>query len=134
MGIYNNDIYNPNSPEPAYLNPYPMSGSNFDNGTTPHPDPIYGDIVQQDPRFVNITKRFPDCDAQLGGVGTQANMFEVVMFNRWTGMAPLYTPYQVVECLRAGWRPGNPALFKASSTGGFVGAMPPGSVKHRVTQ
>lgn len=126
VGIFNNDVYNPaaiSAGQTAYQNPY--STSNFDNGTTAHPNAIYGDLTQQNPNWVNITKRFPDCDLQLGGAGTQANMFDTVMFNRWTGAAPLYTPTQVYNCLTAGWVPTNSAIFTASTTGGYIGALAP---------
>lgn len=132
VGIYNNDVFNPAAADSGYTNPYPLS--HFDNGVTPHPNAIYGDITQQDPHFLNITRRFPQCDALLGGAGTLANMFQVVMFNRWTGAAPIYTPGAVVDCLRQGWSPTNSALFTSSSTGSFIGAMPPApaGVRHRL--
>jgi hypothetical protein len=114
VGICNNDVFG------AGITPYVNGGTNF--GT--HPSATYGDIAI-DPGFLTAIRTFPACDSILGGTGSIANMFGTVMFNRWTGAAPLYTSSQVVDCLRAAWVPSNAALLTASSTGSYIGAMVP---------
>ena len=79
-----------------------------------------------DPQFISTTRRWAECDAMLGGVGTTSNVFETVMFNRWTGAPARYTSAQMVDCLRAAWQPTGVDEWKtAMSTKVFVGAMAP---------
>jgi hypothetical protein len=134
VGVYNNDLFG------QTVQAYCTNGFNcatgavdhgFDNGSTIHPNAIYGDI-SVNPNFVNGTQysaidtRWINCDTSLGGTGSVANMFQTVMGGRAVnGYVPPYTPAQVVACLRAPWVPTNAAIATASSSGGYIGAMPP---------
>lgn len=124
VGVYNNDTYAVATGGSPYTRCLACnSADNFDNGTVPHPNAIYGDKTVN-PQFVSPNRSWSACDAILGGVGTLANVFQTVMFNRWTGAAPQYTPSQMVDCMRSGFNIMNSVLATASSTGSYVGAMP----------
>jgi hypothetical protein len=132
-GVYNNDVYGQTA------NPYvgpdgilTASGNHFDNGAQPHPSSDYGD-TSFNPSFTG-TVQYPSspsqkwaiCDAALGGVGAAENVFENIMFNRWTGAAPVYTSSQMVDCLRLPFKPHTTSNWRRAGYGGtFLGAIAP---------
>jgi hypothetical protein len=103
VGVYGNNVFGASGTNYG-LGGGGGAGTNFDNGTIPHPSATYGDL-SLDPKFVNPTRSWPDCDAILGGPGTVTNLF-TQLFNRWNGTNPInYTAPLIYNCMTAPYAP-----------------------------
>lgn len=104
-------------------------GNGYDNGTTAQGIGSTYKEIAINPNFVNgaqysvIDTRWAACDTVNG---TVANMFQTEMAGQAVyGFTPGYTTAQVVTCLRSAFTPTNPLATHTSSTGSYIGAVPP---------
>lgn len=118
-GVHHNDVFNS-------VHSYSLlHGIGFDNGVTPHPNALYGD-VSADPKFLDPTRRPAGWDTSLGGAGTVTNVF--TQLAKRSGLNGTYnTSYNIpamLSWLQFGFSPTNPALHNTGYNGADIGAVP----------
>jgi hypothetical protein len=119
--VHHNDIY----PQitTSYNKYYTVPG--FDNGTTTHPNALYGDL-SVNPNFVDITRRPSKWDTSLGGAGTNANI--IAQLSKRSGFGGSYnSAYNIPALLtymQGGFAPTNLTLRGAGHDGADIGAIP----------
>lgn len=101
VGVWNNNYSGYNAGAWVALG---GMGTNVDDGTHHHPNVLYGDTTY-DPKFVTTYRSWAQCDAILGGPGTEANLF-TQLYNRWNGSNPAnYTAQNIYNCMHAAYAP-----------------------------
>lgn len=125
VGVSNNDIYDVTGS--AYLQ---TSGdTNFQSGSTAHPNAVYGDLNNVNPQFYPeaTTRSFARVDELIGslsaGRGTAEHLF-TMLGNQWNGTNGLYTPQLVYRLMAGPILAQNPALNTASRSGSYIGSAP----------
>ena len=107
------------------------AGGGFDNGTTIHPNALYGDLSVS-PAFYQMRDQ-PAADKWLGGPGTLADLY-AGLADRWCNgcgsfsyAAPFanYNIQQIYNYMASGFTPQNASLSGASDGGSYIGAMKP---------
>jgi hypothetical protein len=101
VGVWNNNFFGALS---GAWHPGSQIGTNVDDGTHHHPNALYADTTYN-PGFVANYRSWAQCDAILGGAGSETNLF-TQLFNRWNGSNPVnYTAQNIYNCMYAGYAP-----------------------------
>ena len=83
--------------------------------------------LNADPRFADPTRNIRTWDAHLGGPGTIANAFAEIRKRNDPAATynPAYNVSDLIDWVRAGYMPQNPALWSGGYNGAFIGAVDP---------